>query len=227
MDSLVLLSRSQNVSILQLLTERITINPRVRSSVVYNFHVHFRIADSIVEEALQSALCKDVPPPLEEIAHAAGYRCVASLQRRYRDLCAAVSRKRCANLVRTVRPPSRSENSAAREKIQYVLSEALRDGAPVSLRSLAEKIGVNKRRLYKGFHDLRKALVARNQSLRQQLRLQRRAGIEEILRKALIAVPVPTRTEIAHRLGYKSVSALTRCFPEQSAALKLRRTLSL
>jgi AraC-like DNA-binding protein len=113
------------------------------------------------------------------------------------------------------------EKAVPRQKIEHLLSEVLREGRPVTLRSVAQKIGlITSRRLYKGFHKLRKAIVAQNKLLRQQLRLQRQTTIKEALQAALIEVPVPSATAISRRLGYKSVSAITRSFPEQCAALK-------
>jgi len=51
----------------------------------------------------------------------------------------------------------------------------------VSLQALAAKIGLrNKRRLYKGFHDLRRAIVAKNRRIRKQ----RVDTIESTLRAA-------------------------------------------
>ncbi len=222
MDSLVLLSRSQNVSMLKLLAEPIRINAAVRIPVGHNYRAHYRIAGSIIKEALESALRKDLPPPLEEIANQVGYRCTDPLQRRYRELCAEVMRKRHAALPHPGPPDLIArEKAVPRQKIEHLLSEVLREGRPVTLRSVAQKIGLTtSRRLYKGFHDLRRAIVAQNNLLRQQLRLQRQATIKEALQAALTEAPVPTATEISRRFGYKSVSAITRSFPEQCAALK-------
>jgi hypothetical protein len=70
--------------------------------------------------------------------------------------------------------------------------------------------------LYKGFHDLRKAVVANN----RRLRLQRAASIESALQAALTETPVPSVTDIARRFGLRTVSVLTRRFPDLSAQLK-------
>ena len=107
-----------------------------------------------------------------------------------------------------------------KERIEQALSEALEDEAPINLRTVAEKIGLrNKRRLYKGFHDLRRALVAKN----RRLRCRRWEPIENALRAAFDETPVPTVTDVARRLGLKSVTRITKRFPDLSSALKSRR----
>src|SRR5438105_4636961 len=68
MDSLVRLSVGQNASIFQLLTERITVT-RPDS----NPHAHFRVAGSIIDEALNQALRDDGLQSLAEIATHLGY----------------------------------------------------------------------------------------------------------------------------------------------------------
>ena len=94
----------------------------------------------------------------------------------------------------------------------------------MSLTWLAASIGLrNKRRLYKGFHDSRKALVANN----RRHRLERAAAIESALRAALAETPAPSLTDIARRLGLRSTSALTRRFPDLSTEIKRHRQPAL
>ena len=128
MDSLVRLSLGQNGSMLQLLTERITVT-RPDS----NPHAHFRIAGSIIEETLNGALRDDGPQSLAEIATHLGYQGVESLQRRFPDLCDEIVRRRQAVLKRSPAPPT---VPLPRERIESALSEALHQGGPVSLHSL-------------------------------------------------------------------------------------------
>jgi hypothetical protein len=215
MDSLLLLSLRQNVSMLRLLTEKIFVTTAA-TATQHSTHAHFRVFDSDVESALRAALWDDVPQSLAEIAMTLGYRSVTPLQGRFRDLCDEIVRKRRANLKRSPTPPS---IPLPRERIERALSEALNQGALVSLHSLAAKIGLrNKRRLYKGFHDLRNALIANNKRLRQQ----RMDAIESALRTALTETPVPTVTEFARRLGLKGVTWIARRFPDLFAQLKQR-----
>jgi len=218
MDSLVLLSRCQDASMLRLLTERIVVAPRITSHPV---HAHYRVDGPTMEEALQTALHEDVPPSLVEIAARMGYLSVAPLQFRFHDLCQAIIRKRRANL--KLSSPSATV-PIPRSRIEQALSEALLTDGPVSLSSLAESIGLrNKRRLYKSFHDLRNAVVANN----RQHRRQRAAAIENTLRAALAETPVPSLKDVAQRLSLKSTSALTRRFSDLSTALKRRRQADL
>ncbi|MGH9663781.1 MAG: hypothetical protein ACRD9L_05100, partial [Bryobacteraceae bacterium] len=156
-------------------------------------------------------------PSLAEIATRLGYRTAAPLQFRFHDLCHAITRKRRANLKLSSIPASLP---IPRERIEQALSEALIKDGSVSLTSLAASIGLrNKRRLYKGFHDLRRAVVANNREHRRQ----RTAAIESALRAALAETPAPSLTDIARRLGLKSTSALTGRFPDLSTELKRHR----
>lgn len=180
-------------------------------------YAHHRVAGPIVENALRAALLDDVPRRLDEIAADLGYRSVEPLQSRFRDLCRQIVGKRAASYKNAFRLPV---TPLTKERIEQALSEALEDEAPVNLRTLAAKIGLrNKRRLYKGFHDLRRALVAKNRHLRSR----RWEPIESTLRAALDESPVPTVTDVTRRLGLKSVTRVTKRFPDLSAALKRRR----
>lgn len=218
MDSLVILSRCQDASMLRLLTERIVVESRITS---HPAHAHYRVDGPTVEAALQAAFREDVPPSLAEIATRLGYLSVAPLQFRFRDLSEAIIRKRRANLKLSSAPVTAP---IPRERIEQALSEALLKDGPISLSSLAKSIGLrNKRRLYKGFHDLRKAVIANN----RQHRRQRGAAIESALRAALAEAPVPSLKEVAQRLGFKSTSVLTRRFSDLSTALKRRRQAEL
>lgn len=218
MDSLVLLSLHQSASMLDLLTERIVVEPRVTS---HPAHAHYRVDGSTVEAALQATLREVVPSSLAEIATRLGYLSVASLQFRFCDLCQAIIRKRRANLKLSSVPVT---VPIPRERIEQALLGALARDGPISLSSLGRSIGLrNKARLYKGFHDLRKAVIVNN----RQHRRQRGAAIESALRAALAETPVPSLTDLARRLGLKSTSALTRRFSDLSTELKRRRQAEL
>jgi len=213
MDSLVILSLNQNTSMVRLLTERIAVESHLPS---YSPNAHYRVDGSTVEASLLTALREDTPLPLAEIATRLGYRTTVPLELRFPDLCHAIIRKRRTNLNQS----STSTVPIPRARIERALSEALANDGPFSLTSLANSIGLrNKRRLYKGFHDLRKALVAKN----RRHRLERTAAIESALRSALSEAPVPSLTDIARRLGLRTMTVLTRRFPDLSAQLKQRR----
>lgn len=163
MDSLAFLSHKDRVSMLHLLTRKIVADAVTSLPSPYSHH---RVAGSIVENALQAALLEDVPRRLEELAAELGYRSVEPLQSRFRDLCRLIVEKRAVWYKHATRLPV---TRLPKERIEQALSEALGDEAPVNLRAVAEKIGLrNKRRLYKGFHDLRRALVAKNRSRRSR-----------------------------------------------------------
>jgi len=216
MDSLVVLSRSQEVSMARLMTERISAaedTDQHRSS-----YAHFRAADRAVEEALRTTLRDDIPPPLTEIATNLGYRTVTSLERRYPDLCVEISTKRRSGLKAS--PPPQCAAPVPRERIENALIEELRKDGLTSLNAVAASVGLrNRRRLYKGFNDLRRAIVAKNKRIRKQ----RLDAIENALRAAFDERPIPTVTELAHRLELRDVTRITSRFPELSAELRYRR----
>ncbi len=143
MDSLALLALNQNVSMLSLLTAEIAVDDAVAGP---RPHARCRVAGPAVEEALRAALREDIPRRLEEIANDLGYRCPASLQSRCHELCSQVVSKKRAGLKISPLPPGKS---LPRERIEQALSEALNHDGPVSVRSVAAKIGLrNRRRIY-------------------------------------------------------------------------------
>jgi hypothetical protein len=98
--------------------------------------------------------------------------------------------------------------------------EALKKNAVTSLGAVAACIGLrNKRRLYKSFHDLRRAVVSKNKRIRKQCG----DAIENALRAAFDEKRIPTVTEVARRLQLRDVTRITRLFPNLSAELKYRR----
>jgi hypothetical protein len=215
MDSLAFLSLRAGVSMFHLLTGRIAFGDAPASQ--HSPYAHPRVEDSIVESALNAALQAELPRRLEEIAADLGYGSVAPLQTRFRDLCRRIIAKRAEWNKGAYRPPI---TPVPKECIEQALSAAIAEEAPVNLRAVAAGVGLhNKRRLYKGFHDLRRALVAKNGLLRRR----RWEPIENALRTAPDEAPVPTVTDVARRLGFKSVTRITKRFPDLSEALKRRR----
>jgi hypothetical protein len=75
------------------------------------------------------------------------------------------------------------------------------------------------RRLYKGFHDLRLAISAKNAAIKKRR--------QEAMMAALVAAfneqPVPTIADVARRLGYATVKPLTSRFQELSIKLRTCR----
>jgi hypothetical protein len=103
-----------------------------------------------------------------------------------------------------------------RERIEAALTQALNEDVPTNLRAIATSVGLGTaRRLYKGFHDLRSAVVAKNGALRRQ----RGAAIEKALTAAFHEQPVPTVAEVARRLGFAGARPVATRFPELSATL--------
>jgi hypothetical protein len=81
----------------------------------------------------------------------------------------------------------------------------------------------SKRRLYKDFHDLRSAIVAKNAALRRQ----RFEAIEKALTAAFHERPVPSVAELARRLGFAGARPVASRFPELLATLASHQHNSL
>ncbi|MBV8892331.1 MAG: TniQ family protein [Acidobacteria bacterium] len=215
MDSLVVMSCTHNISMVRLLAERISSTDDADAK--HSRYAHCRVPDRAVEEALRAALRDDIPPSLTEIAIHLGYRTDGPLKSRYRALCGDIlNKRRCA--LKGSRTPSGTP--VARQHIENALMEALKKNAMTSLGAVAASIGLrNKRRLYKSFHDLRRAVVSKNKRIRKQYV----DAIENALRAAFDEKPIPTVTEVARRLQLRDVTRITRRFPNLSAELKYRR----
>lgn len=215
MDSLIALSCTHDISMVRLLTERI--NGTDDRDPQRSPYAHYRVPDRAVEEALRTALQSGTPPSLTEIAIHLGYRTDGSLKSRYRALCGDILNKRRCALKRSC-PPSGAP--VARQNIENAFVEALKKDEVTSLAAVAASVGLrNKRRLYKSFHGLRRAVVAKNKRIRKQCV----DAIENALRAAFDEEPISTVTEVARRLQLRNVTRITRRFPNLSAELKYRR----
>jgi TniQ len=216
MDSLVALSRTLKVPLIRLLTERIDTTGN-RADQRYSPKAHHRVAGVVVEEALRGALTSPVPPSLLEVASRLGYRTAASLQCRHPLLCNdIVSRKRAwteASGSASGKPP------VPRATVERALADELKKEGVTSLKDVAAALGVNKRRLYKGFHEIRRAIMAKNKAIRSQ----NADAIARALQTVVDEQPVPTVTEMARRLGFRCVSGVTSRFPELAAELRRKR----
>ena len=216
MNSLVSLSLACDIPLLHFLTERIESDNNGEPK--HSSKAHHRVADSIVEESLRTALAAIAPPPLRDIANGLGYRSVKPLQGRYRGLCGEIANKRRL----WMEGPGQSSGKAptSRDTIQRALAEDLEKYHITNILAVATSVGLtNKRRLYKGFHDVRRAIVAKNKRIRQR----QREAMENALLDAFAEQPIPTVTEVARRLGFACVTGVTSRFPELTAELRRRR----
>jgi hypothetical protein len=184
-------------------------------------HIHHRVSDSVVEEALQAALQAAIPPPLQKIANQLQYRTVASLKKRFPVPCdEIVSRRQAAP--RTFRPRA-GTMPVPRIRVESALLKELNKDGPTDLRTVAASVGLSsKRRLYKGFHDLRSAIVAKNAAIRKR----REDAIEKALRAAFDEQPIPTVAEVARRLGFVGARPLASRFPQLAATLSSHRDIA-
>lgn len=220
LDSLVELSRSQKVSVVDLLTERIARGNNLNQKRVSQ--TQHRVASSVVEEALQAALRTSIPPPLPEIASQLGYRSVAPLQSRFRVLCNEIASRRSG--LNSFRARS-SAIPVPRDRIEKALMEELSKPGFTDLKAVAASVGLSsKRRLYKDFRDLRVAIVTKNAQFNRRGTPSGegilRSAIEGALRAAFNEETVPTVMEVALRLGFAGVRPVTSRFPELTTELR-------
>ncbi len=224
LSSLLKLSHSQNMSLVRLLTERIGSGNRPARKIAGK--AHYRVAGTVVEAALQAALQEPMPASLLEIANQLGYRSVVSLRFRYPTLCSEIAGRR-----RTVVRPYHSHPTKApvpKDRIEAALVTELAKPGYTDLRAVAASVGlISSRRFYKGFHDLRAAIIAKNAAIRRRRVVAAEAALSKAIAAALTAAlneqPVPTVADVARRLGYVTVKPLTSRFGELSMALRARR----
>lgn len=217
MDSLVALSRSLEVPLIRLLTERI--DPAGgRTEPHCSPKAHHRVANATVEAALRAALTTEVPASLQEIANKLGYKAVTSLRSRYPLLCKEIAGRRHSWIEASGKISGKP--SVPRAAIERALADELKREGITNLQNVAASFGVNKRRLYKGFHEVRRAIIAKNRAIRKK----NVDAIASALQTALDEQPVPTVTEMARRLGFRCVSAVTSRFPQLCAELRRKRS---
>jgi hypothetical protein len=107
-----------------------------------------------------------------------------------------------------------------RERVETALLAELSKDGLTDLRAVATSVGLSsKRRLYKGFRDLRLSIVAKNAAIRKR----RVDAIENALRAAFDEQPVPTVAEVARRLGFAGARPVASRFPQLSATLNSHR----
>jgi hypothetical protein len=227
MESLVRLSRRVGVSLVRILTERI--NPETKSPQSCPWKAHYRVASSVVEEALRAALQATIPPSLQEIAGQVGYRSVYPLQFRYRALCCEIVNKRRAAM-RTSRV-SLARAPVPRERIELALMAELGKPGFTDLKAVAASVGLgSKRRLYKDFHELRAAIITKNATIRRRGLGVTEAALATAIGTALAAAfnerPVPSVEKVARRMGYATAKPVTSRFPELVVRLRACRQQS-
>ena len=224
MNSLIKLSHSQNVPLIRLLTERM--EARNKRDQKCAWKAHYRVEAGVVEAALAAALRATLPAPLEKIANQLGYRTVTSLRCRYPTLCTEIVQRR--QTWTGVSRPSPSKPPVPRERIAEALIAELGKPGFTDLRAVAASVGLSsKRRLYKDFHDLRRAILAKNATIKERRREASRTASKNAIGAALAAAfteqAVPTVAEVARRLGYATAKPVTSRFPELTKKLRACR----
>jgi len=220
MNSLVTFSRSQNVSLIRLLTERIDRGDKPDQKCVRK--AHYRIASAVIEVALKTALQAAIPLSLPEIANNLGYRSVASLKFRYPALCREIAGKRRAE----VRAPSKTP--VPREQIEKTLLEELSKPGITNLRAVMASIGLRSpSRLGKDFRSLRLAIAAKNAAIKRRRLETSKTALITAIEAARVTpcneTPIPTVAEVAQRMGFATAEPLTSRFPELTTELQVCR----
>jgi len=107
-----------------------------------------------------------------------------------------------------------------KERIEKALAAEVSKPDYTDLRATAASVGLSSaRRLYKGFHNARLAISAKNAAIKKR----RREAIRATLAAAFNEQPVPTVADVARRMGYATVKPLTSRFRELSMALRASR----
>ena len=169
MSSLLKSCSQPECSLIRFLTERID---SARSSRFGRFiwKAHYRVAGNVVEAALRAALrstcprrhCADCEPFGISVGRPAPIPISSPLQRNCKaehELCARPSR------------PHPTKAPVPKDRIEEALVAELTKPDYTDLRSVAASVGLSSaRRLYKGFHDLRLAISAKNAAIKKRRR---------------------------------------------------------
>jgi AraC-like DNA-binding protein len=180
--------------------------------------------ESMSSEELQQALedilasNEEPPPSLHEVAQRLGYRNTSPLRSRFPELSRAITKKH-----QNHSPLGRKRRSS--EELQQALEDILasNEEPPPSLHEVAQRLGYyGAYELHRRCPELANAIVTNYQKF-DPSRKKRMSSIE--LQRALESIlasneePPPSIQEVAHRLGYRSVSTLYSRFPDLSYAI--------
>ncbi len=180
--------------------------------------------ESMSSEELQQELeaelasSEEPPPSIHEVAQRLGYRHAGPLRRRFPELSRAISQKH-----QNHSPFYRKRKTSAelRQALEGIL--ASNEEPPPSIHEVAQRLGYyGAYELHRRCPELANAIVTKYQKY-DPSRKKRMSSIE--LQRALESIlasndgPPPSIQEVAHRLGYRSVSTLYSRFPDLSYAI--------
>ncbi len=180
-------------------------------------HIRTRRAQIRINEQLASALRKDPPISLHEVASQLGYSSAISLRRRNPDLCDQIADRHRKATIRTSVPPLLAA-VPSNDTIGRALRKALAQCPRVPVKTVARNLGFrNVVSLYNRFPDLCRAFAVANKTEKAQRLAPMRDAVEAALKES----PPPAVRALAVRLGCTD-AVLKYRFPELRAAL-LRR----
>ena len=173
-----------------------------------------------LQHALESILAssEEPPPSLHEAAQRLDYRNTSPLRRRFPELCRTITEKHQDHNPFRRRSMSSVELRRALESIL-----ASNEEPPPSLYEVAQRLGYRgANELHKRFPDLANAIVKNYQKYdpspkKRMSSIELQQKLESIL--ASNEEPPPSIQEVAHRLGYSSVSTIYSRFPDLSHAI--------
>src|SRR6266566_5262033 len=173
-----------------------------------------------LQHALESILAssEEPPPSLHEAAQRLDYRNTSPLRRRFPELCRTITEKHQDHNPFRRRSMSSVELRRALESIL-----ASNEEPPPSIHEVAQRLGYRgANELHKRFPDLANAIVKNYQKYdpspkKRMSSIELQQKLESIL--ASNEEPPPSIQEVAHRLGYSSVSTIYSRFPDLSHAI--------
>src|SRR6266496_785806 len=185
-------------------------NPRQREPLSFDELHH------ALETELASS--EEPPPSLHEVAQRLGYRHAGPLRRRLPEPAQAIA-------ARDRKHSHSQRESMSSEELQQALESILasNEEPPPSLHEVAQRLGYRgANELHKRFPDLANAIVKNYQKYdpspkKRMSSIELQQKLESIL--ASNEEPPPSIQEVAHRLGYSSVSTIYSRFPDLSHAI--------
>lgn len=165
-----------------------------------------------VHRMLAEAMVEQPTPSLLEIAKRLGYNRTARLYAVDRDLCQQLTAKyRRSGRSHQWKKP-KGYRISEHVNLRQVLQEALAQERPPSLNSLAARLGYTNAGYLRQKCPELCAAFGQTYATRER---ERREAMEQALRDAVLAKPIPSLNQVAQQLGYVSAAPLWRHFPAQ------------
>jgi hypothetical protein len=163
--------------------------------------------DIVIKVALESALKEDLPPALGHIARQLGYTSCQALRYHFPDLCKALADKRL------------SLESIRRDQIKPELEQALSLNPPISLDSIAKKLGYRTNAVLRTkYPELCRKIRTRYEKYNQTQFMLR---VKHVVESVLVESPPPPLKVALGRIGV-SDGFLRTHFPKEHRLISAR-----